>query len=1392
MPVVRAQNTAYDAVFDHYEFAASSFGDQFCQPIPNAPLMLNGNTITFDERYPCASGLNVTGTITLSQPDHLSGVIASFGRFVLDSPTPATVSAQATFKNGTAALEKTQVAAGIQFQGDNCNLQPSDETGVGVNSTVTKDGSGTCTLSELSVDYEADGSTPKSAYFYPSGFVTVQTTPSTDTSLLTEFLVRVVYRLGPPGAVPTISALDQKLAGAGATIDLNIHGNGFSGTPTVEFLNAGQKDPHMTVTVKTVSATEIQATLATDDFQSTTEIPQRLGARDLRITQEGTPVTLPNAIYVTSFTRLSLDQTGGRPNSVFGEDFSYDARIANHPTIVSMNANAGSAPARPDRLTGLLYVFDGQNQIPGSPFAPSQPLRPDLNPNYLAYKDPANRSDEDYFFLRDSFNFYFGMASNLPSHEALTEGSYTFWVGVSTTDPTTVPQRLPGLTKDDFLARGDLVRSAASSEQRFFSTRPLRLYVIVDPRLSTFQANALYNLHERDFEFLAAAYPIDGSRSKFDVRRAGYSTLDIDDLKPKAGEKRNWADKIIERMQEMLSNLNGDVPDERRFDHIVLLLRNGALQELVGADYQGYGRIIGAACMVATNNEQALAHEIGHNLGLDDTYKKFPPAKPRPNPRKPGAFNDGNTVEHFTVRTAPLHIFSTYPVVSRTLNKEGTLPSLPDIPFRFIDIMGAPTINWPDEQDQKYLGTKFRLIGAGVSSKEATRGVAAESSSDVVEVNGFIDTGDQVSVTSVKHAVLPLPTSNGGDFILELLDGSGQSISATPFAVDFDVPELGLVPEVSFTASTPFAAGATTVRIRHGDNVIFSRAISGNPPSVQILSPGGGEVLNGPFTISWTAGDPDGDALSYSIVYLHDDGTPSLIADHLSATAFQWNDPGQSGGSNNGRIIVTANDGFNQASSTSSPFSVSKGSPILTILSPQTGSAVPAGTEVTLSGAGSDPEDGYLPGSSLSFHSSVDGELGSGGVVVRTLSEGTHTITLTGVDSDGVSAETSITLTVGGASAVLAIDSISPASGAAGTPVSLNGRNFSAGATVRFGGTNATVTNVTASQITAVVPSGLKLGDTEVTVTSGGFTAPTVPFQVIYGRPLLTSLRPDHGPPGTPVYLSGAEFDPTSSGNSVTFGNTAATVIGAGLHGLVVSVPPGLIPSNTNVVVTTSQGASDPLPFTVTSGDPASPVVIRSISPDSGKAATLVTLSGSGFSSSRSSNAVSFGDVVTSPVSATADTLQVAVPFGINPGTFNVVVIVNGYPSNAVSFTVSSPTPTPGPTVAGCAAVPNNLISWWRADGDASDNAGTNPGTLQGGATATTTGKVGQAFSFSGNGTYVSLGNPASLSLTGAMSIEGWINPSAGPGSNLLSAIMTKWAQDASPVQIPIRMGFGL
>ena len=74
---------------------------------------------------------------------------------------------------------------------------------------------------------------------------------------------------------------------------------------------------------------------------------------------------------------------------------------------------------------------------------------------------------------------------------------------------------------------------------------------------------------------------------------------------------------------------------------------------------------------------------------------------------------------------------------------------------------------------------------------------------------------------------------------------------------------------------------------------------------------------------------------------------------------------------------------------------------------------------------------------------------------------------------------------------------------------------------------------------------------------------------------------------------------------------------------------------------------------------------------------------------------------------------------------------------------------------AGCASPPAGLVSWWRGESNALDQAGTNNGVAAGNMTFAP-GRVGQAFVCDGSGDGVSVGNPASLQLQN-FSIEAWI-----------------------------------
>ena len=101
-----------------------------------------------------------------------------------------------------------------------------------------------------------------------------------------------------------------------------------------------------------------------------------------------------------------------------------------------------------------------------------------------------------------------------------------------------------------------------------------------------------------------------------------------------------------------------------------------------------------------------------------------------------------------------------------------------------------------------------------------------------------------------------------------------------------------------------------------------------------------------------------------------------------------------------------------------------------------------------------------------------------------------------------------------------------------------------------------------------------------------------------------------------------------------------------------------------------------------------------------------------------------------------------------NAGSY-AVVITNAYGS--VTSTVATL------TVLNCTAPPSGMVAWWPGNGNALDIVGGNNGVLSNGVTFAP-GEVGQAFSFNGNAQSVVVPDSPSLELTGAITIEAWVN----------------------------------
>ena len=1062
--------------------------------------------------------------------------------------------------------------------------------------------------------------------------------------------------------------LDQKVAARGTVERITIHGQGFTSGSVPSFLKNDAPDANLVLSNLTVNPTQIQADLFVNANAD-------LGPRTLKVATGSVNVFQTDALEVISI-RPELSQ--GTTNSL-GK-----LLVANHPTVLRAFVQSGRSI---QNLDGLLYVFNGEQQMAGSPFAPNAPSPHSDNTGQLLCIDhPTAKdsySDIEQFYLRDSINFYFGR--DLPGRQQIPAGDWDFFVALSGTNLSQTPPSLSGLTKTDFLARKDFIRFHVPQTQTFRTTKPLRLLALVDYRLSAGQAIAVARAISNTIPYLAAAFPVDNTKLTLEVDRTFNSgVIDLDRLRWWGlNPFKEWAIQILNALEDRRVALNQGRAPDAQIDRIALVTDKVSVSAI--ADQAAGLSKIGLPSVIVGKYPHSVAHELGHSYGLYDTYDEAGAQTKwffSPNPRRPDAVPEGNRVESGTVRLCPLHPYNDEAVVEPLLVLAGASTSIPtnptnlpvvrfpgaivnNTPFCKLSIMGnsqMPNQRWPDSTEWMYLAGQFSV---GTHPLDL-------ATNDLLTVNGIVDiAGNMDQVQVIRGPVAGgLPAAAAGDYSLEQLDSSGVVLSSQPFNVDFQQSGVGLIVSSALEVSAPFATGCAQVRLRKGAQVLYSRPVSANAPVAHVLTPTAGQAVSGPTAITWSATDSDGDPLTYCLYYLRDGVTPLPLASGVTSNSFLWNPAGY-GGSAQARILVVASDGVNQGQSLSAAFTVPKKGPNLTILSPASGVAYPSyDTWVTFVGAGFDPEDGLLPSSALSFSSDIDGDLGTGEMVQRyQLSQGVHTITLMGYDSDGNTNQTSITLTISDNPPVPVLGSLSPTSGPPGSTVLVTGQNLdAAGLTVNFGTNAALVGSVTSTQCVVTVPAGLPAGDMPVTLTSGVFRSDSLQFSVTAGHPRILAVTPPEGPPGTPVMIRVAEYDPAAN-PTVRFGTNPALILD--LTNLLVVVPSGLSNGLVNVTVSTTQGTSDPAAFQVTSGQPFSLVVLDSLSPASGQAGSRLTIQGSGFSSVLANNIVSLGSVTTVPLSVTANSLEVLIPPGIPQGPAPVFVSVDGYPSNPLWLTVS-------------------------------------------------------------------------------------------------------------------------
>jgi hypothetical protein len=174
----------------------------------------------------------------------------------------------------------------------------------------------------------------------------------------------------------------------------------------------------------------------------------------------------------------------------------------------------------------------------------------------------------------------------------------------------------------------------------------------------------------------------------------------------------------------------------------------------------------------------------------------------------------------------------------------------------------------------------------------------------------------------LHEGVPDLGLGTSGNYSIVLLNQQHETLGRIGFNVSFTytidingtiVPaETDLVP---FVFSIPYLDGVYTIEIQNSPTgqVLVSRTISSNSPTLSLGFPNGGEVLaqGTNYTITWEASDPDMDPLTYSLAYSEDGGINWIpLALDLSENSYVW-DTSQLASGNNYQVRVIASDGVN-------------------------------------------------------------------------------------------------------------------------------------------------------------------------------------------------------------------------------------------------------------------------------------------------------------------------------------------------------------------------------------------------------------------------------------------------------------------------------------------------
>ncbi len=265
------------------------------------------------------------------------------------------------------------------------------------------------------------------------------------------------------------------------------------------------------------------------------------------------------------------------------------------------------------------------------------------------------------------------------------------------------------------------------------------------------------------------------------------------------------------------------------------------------------------------------------------------------------------------------------------------------------------------------------------------------------------------------------------------------------------------------------------------------------------------------------------------------------------------------------------------------------------------------------------------------------------------------------------------------ADAAPVIERVEPTSGPPGTVVHVIGRRFGTSAKIQLGAQTLNVVSSQPNRISARIAQDAQSGHIAVVTAGGTVRGPEFRVTATPPAPVIESVAPAKGPPGTPVVLRGRNFSPRLTGNVVMLGGRPVIVRSATPVELNVIVPEVERGGPFSVRVEQA-GEATSAPFEVTAA-----TLIAAVEPPRAGPGTQIKISGNGFSTVAERNRVYLNSVPLTVKAASETQLVVQLPAKVASGKLLVDVKGAGRAYSDEPFVVQRPptivdiTPKGGP-----------------------------------------------------------------------------------------------------------------